>query len=57
VGQGSISPWIEAQWDVLHREFLASLKGKELYVLDAFRGCRCPITDLPIRVITEVRLA
>ena len=42
----------EAQWDTLHRDFLASLKGKELYVLDAFAGADAQYR-LPIRVITE----
>ena len=31
-------PMEEAQWDALHRDLLTSLKGKELYVLDAFAG-------------------
>ena len=31
-------PMDPAQFDALHRDFLASLKGKELYVLDAFAG-------------------
>jgi phosphoenolpyruvate carboxykinase (ATP) len=45
-------PMDEAHWDTLHRDFLASLKGKELYVLDAFAGAD-PQYRLPIRVITE----
>jgi phosphoenolpyruvate carboxykinase (ATP) len=45
-------PMEEAQWDTLHHDFLASLKGKELYVLDAFAGAD-PQYRLPIRVITE----
>ena len=28
-------PMDQAHWDVLHRDFIASLTGKELYVLDA----------------------
>src|ERR1700712_4928652 len=45
-------PMDEAHWDTLHRDFVASLKGKELYVLDAFAGAD-PQYRLPIRVITE----
>ncbi len=45
-------PMDEAQWDTLHHDFLASLKGKELYVLDAFAGADAQYR-LPIRVITE----
>jgi len=45
-------PMDEAHWDTLHRDFLASLKGKELYVLDAFAGADTQYR-LPIRVITE----
>ncbi|MEP7305562.1 MAG: phosphoenolpyruvate carboxykinase [Acidobacteriota bacterium] len=45
-------PMNEAHWDTLHRDFLASLKGKELYVLDAFAGADTQYR-LPIRVITE----
>jgi len=41
-----------AHWDVLHRDFLDSLKGRELYVLDAFAGADSQYR-LPIRVITE----
>jgi phosphoenolpyruvate carboxykinase (ATP) len=42
----------EAQWDTLHRDFLGSLAGKELYVLDAFAGADAQYR-LPIRIITE----
>src|SRR4029079_12133855 len=42
----------QAHWDVLHRDFLDSLKGRELYVLDAFAGADSQYR-LPIRVITE----
>src|SRR6478752_2816862 len=45
-------PMDEAHWDVLHRDFIASLKGKELFVLDAFAGADTQYR-LPIRVITE----
>jgi phosphoenolpyruvate carboxykinase (ATP) len=45
-------PMDEAHWETLHREFIASLKGKELFVLDAFAGAD-PEFRLPIRVITE----
>jgi phosphoenolpyruvate carboxykinase (ATP) len=41
-----------AHWDVLHRDFLDSLKGRELFVLDAFAGADSQYR-LPIRVITE----
>jgi phosphoenolpyruvate carboxykinase (ATP) len=39
-------------WDALHRDFLESLKGRDLYVLDAFAGADAQYR-LPIRVITE----
>ena len=45
-------PMDQARWDVLHRDFLDSLKGQELYVLDAFAGADAQYR-LPIRVITE----
>jgi phosphoenolpyruvate carboxykinase (ATP) len=41
-----------AHWDVLHRDFLDSLKGRELFVLDAFAGADSQYR-LPIRIITE----
>src|SRR5262245_15981846 len=41
-----------AVWDLLHRDFIDSLRGRELYVLDAFAGAD-PRYRLPIRIITE----
>ena len=45
-------PMDQAHWDVLHRDFLDSLRGRELFVLDAFAGAD-PRFRLPIRIITE----
>jgi len=45
-------PMDTAHWDTLHRDFLESLKGRDLYVLDAFAGADAQYR-LPIRVITE----
>ena len=45
-------PMDGAHWDVLHRDMLESLRGRELFVLDAFAGAD-PRYRLPIRIITE----
>ncbi len=45
-------PMNTPEWDALHRDLLAALKGRELYVLDAFAGAD-PLYRLPIRIITE----
>jgi phosphoenolpyruvate carboxykinase (ATP) len=41
-----------AQFDQLHRDLVASLTGKELFVLDCFAGAD-PKFRLPVRVINE----
>ena len=45
-------PLQPAQFDALHKDMLASLAGKELFVLDCFAGAD-PIYRLPVRVINE----
>ncbi len=45
-------PMDPAHWDALRLDFLASLRGRELYVLDAFAGADREYR-LPIRIITE----
>ena len=45
-------PMETTAFDVLHRELLGSLKGKELFVQDCFAGAD-PKFRLPVRVITE----
>jgi phosphoenolpyruvate carboxykinase (ATP) len=45
-------PMEAAHFEVLHRDVLASLKGKELFVLDCYAGAD-PEYRLPIRVINE----
>jgi phosphoenolpyruvate carboxykinase (ATP) len=45
-------PVDEAQFDVLHRDMMAHLQDKELYVLDAWAGTDSSYR-LPIRVVTE----
>src|SRR5262245_41934070 len=45
-------PMDEAQFETLHRDLLASLSGKELYVLDCYAGAD-PAYRLPVRVINE----
>src|ERR1700691_5513318 len=39
----------EVQFDLLHRDMLNSLAGKELYVLDCYAGAD-PIYRLPVRL-------
>jgi phosphoenolpyruvate carboxykinase (ATP) len=41
------------QFDALHRDLLASLTGKELFVLDCFAGAD-PAYRLPVRIINEL---
>jgi phosphoenolpyruvate carboxykinase (ATP) len=41
-----------AQFDALHKDLLASLAGKELFVLDCFAGAD-PVYRLPVRIINE----
>jgi phosphoenolpyruvate carboxykinase (ATP) len=41
-----------AQFDALHKDMLASLTGKELFVLDCFAGAD-PAYRLPVRIINE----
>ena len=45
-------PMSEEQFELLHREFLASLAGKELFVLDCYAGAD-PKYRLPVRIINE----
>ena len=45
-------PMEPAQFDLLHRDLVKSLTGKELFVLDCFAGAD-PTYRLPVRVINE----
>ena len=45
-------PMEQAQFDLLHRDLVKSLTGKELFVLDCF-ACADPMYRLPVRVINE----
>jgi phosphoenolpyruvate carboxykinase (ATP) len=45
-------PMSPEHFDALHRDIVASLKGKELFVLDCFAGAD-PAYRLPVRVINE----
>ena len=45
-------PMEPAQFDLLHRDLLTSLSGKELFVLDCC-ACADPAYRLPVRVINE----
>ena len=45
-------PIDEAQFDALHRDMMAYLQDKELFVLDAWAGAD-PAYRLPVRVVTE----
>src|SRR4051812_41030182 len=45
-------PLDPALFDVLHKDLLSSLTGKELFVLDCFAGAD-PVFRLPVRVINE----
>src|SRR5207248_10313029 len=42
-------PMDAGQFDVLHRDFLAAARGKELFVQDCYAGAD-PVYRLPIRV-------
>src|SRR4249919_2185228 len=53
IGWGKLNKAMEqAQWDALHQDFMASLQGKELYVLDCYAGAD-PAYRLPVRIISE----
>ena len=53
IAWGKVNRPIEpAQFDALHKDLLASLKGQELFVLDCFAGAD-PDYRLPVRVINE----
>jgi phosphoenolpyruvate carboxykinase (ATP) len=45
-------PMEPATFDLLHRDLLSSLEGKELFVLDCFAGAD-PTYRLPVRIINE----
>jgi len=45
-------PMDPAVFDVLHRDLLSSLEGKELFVLDCYAGAD-PAYRLPVRIINE----
>src|SRR6186713_754294 len=45
-------PVDEAKFDLLHKDMMAHLQGKELYVLDAWAGTD-PAYSLPIRIVNE----
>lgn len=45
-------PMDPAAFDLLHRDMLGSLEGRELFVLDCYAGAD-PIYRLPVRVINE----
>src|SRR5437762_12619303 len=49
---GPNRPISQEQFDTLHRDLLATLKSKELFVQDCFGGAD-PRYRLPLRVITE----
>ena len=53
VAWGNVNrPMEPSQFDALHRDLLASLTGKELFVQDVFAGAD-PAYRLPVRIITE----
>ena len=53
IAWGKVNRPIEpAQFDALHADLIASLAGKELFVLDCFAGAD-PAYRLPVRVINE----
>src|SRR4249920_3733722 len=53
IGWGKLNKAMEqAHWDALHQDFMASLQGKELYVLDCYAGADAAYR-LPVRIITE----
>ena len=51
-GARSTGRWTPAQFDLLHRDLLSSLDGKDLFVQDCYAGAD-PKYRLPVRVITE----
>jgi phosphoenolpyruvate carboxykinase (ATP) len=46
-------PMDPAQFDALHRDLVASLSGKELFVLDCYAGAD-PTYRLPVRIVNEL---
>ena len=46
-------PMEQAQFDLLHRDLVKSLRGKELFVLDCY-ACADPTYRLPVRIINEL---
>jgi phosphoenolpyruvate carboxykinase (ATP) len=53
IGWGKVNkPMEQAQWDVLHADFINSLAGKELYALDCYAGADAAYR-LPVRIISE----
>jgi len=53
IAWGKVNRPLEPQhFEVLHRDFMDALAGKELYVLDCYAGAD-PAYRLPVRVITE----
>jgi phosphoenolpyruvate carboxykinase (ATP) len=53
IAWGKVNRPIEpAQFEALHQDLVASLRGKELFVLDCFAGAD-PAYRLPVRVINE----
>ena len=54
IAWGKINRAMEpAHFDVLHRELLSSLSGKELFVQDCYAGAD-PKYRLPVRIVTEL---
>ena len=54
VAWGTVNrPMDPAQFDLLRHDFLAALKGKELFVQDCYAGAD-PVYRLPIRVVNEI---
>jgi len=53
IAWGKVNRPLEPQhFELLHRDFMEGLAGKELYVLDCYAGAD-PAYRLPVRVITE----
>jgi len=46
-------PMEREQFDLLHRDLVKSLRGKELFVLDCY-ACADPTYRLPVRIINEL---
>jgi phosphoenolpyruvate carboxykinase (ATP) len=46
-------PMEESQFEILHRDLTASLRGKDAFVLDCYAGAD-PAYRLPVRVVTEL---